>query len=132
MSGIVIDVDTNSTKAQQDLKSLNRSLAQMILTGSKANNIGNVDTKPFKDLNRTVNESSSVFRNFRSSGSSSLRAVASDSTDLRANLSLLKALSLQLLQHLLLQRVHSYLHKQVTILTLFVIVLNLLQKIRMS
>jgi len=91
MSGVIIDVETNSEKAKSDLRSLNRSLADMVLSGNKAGrSLSTVDNGQFKQLDKSVQRSTESMKSFGRSGSSSLRAVASDTAALRANIDILK------------------------------------------
>jgi len=91
MSGVIIDVETNSEKAENGLRSLNKRLADMVtMSGRAGQSLDKVNADRFKDLSKNINQANNSFKAFGGSGSSSLKAIAADTTALRANINLLK------------------------------------------
>jgi tape measure domain-containing protein len=95
MSGILIDVDTRSDSAKQDLAELNKNLATLIRqAGHSQVALDKVQATGFKNVNKELSSGLKAFNNFNTTGKRSLDATTKSSDNLAGSLSTVRDLVL--------------------------------------
>ena len=97
MSGILIDVDTRSDSAKQDLAELNKNLATLIRQAGRSQvALDKVQATGFKNVNKELSSGLKAFNNFNTTGKRSLDATTKSSDNLASSLSTVRNLVLSM------------------------------------
>jgi tape measure domain-containing protein len=92
MSGVIIDVETNSEAAKRDLQSLNQRLKDMFLGANRTKGaLGSIDGSNFKSINKNIKDTTDSFRNFQVSGGSAMSSISKNTHSVVKDIGLLKS-----------------------------------------
>jgi len=87
MAGVKLDVNSDSTRARQDLSKLNQKLAEVFRSANKSGTaIDSISAKRFKDLNKPIKDSTKNIKDFGKQSTESMKNASNSANGLGAAL----------------------------------------------
>jgi tape measure domain-containing protein len=83
MAGVIIDIDTKSESAKQDLRDINRGLADMVRSSTQSGRaLDSISGTKLKDINSAIKQNTSSMEAFRNTSTSTATSVNHDAASI--------------------------------------------------
>jgi tape measure domain-containing protein len=90
MSGVIIDVETNTDRAKRDLGDLNRSIKNMVLSAGRTKNVLAVDGSKVKAVTQDVQASTAAMKSMGNVTNATMHSIANSTRSLTRDVGFLR------------------------------------------